>query len=360
MPGVVSQRDALAALARRAAEPVYLLVGDDEQGKAPLVEAISALVEEDLRGFNLQRFYANEVGFADIVAAARTLPFLGGRRVVLVLRGEAALKPKGRGAGRGSDDEAAGAAETAGAEPESEAEDMAALEAYLQSPSPDTCLAIVAADVHRGTRIVKTLLQRATTVEFWGFKAEREARSGAARAGAMREASRYVAERAREARMRIDADAIERLVDHGGSDISVLRADVERVLTYCAGRDTITEDDVRAVVGGETVHDDWAILRAIESGDTARALRLLALMLDAGATPYQVLGQIAYHVRSSMPAAMPRAVGDAVDEVFETDFALKTSRGDPQVLLERLIVKLCGEGRSRERTPGRTTTPTRR
>ncbi|MFN7191642.1 MAG: pseudouridine-5'-phosphate glycosidase, partial [Rhodospirillales bacterium] len=78
----------------------------------------------------------------------------------------------------------------------------------------------------------------------------------------------------------LDADAIERLVDHGGSDIAVLRADLERVLTYCSGRAAVTEDDVRAVVGGETVHDDWAIVRAIENGDASRALRLLALMLE--------------------------------------------------------------------------------
>jgi len=342
MPGLVSPRDALAALARGRVEPVYLLVGDDEQGKAPLLDALSALVEEDLRGFNLQRFYANESEMADVVAAARTLPFLGGRRIVLVLRGEAILKPRVRAAGRGGEDEAPAAADAGAAEPESDGHDVAALEEYLLSPSPDTCLAIVAADVHRGTRIVKTLLQRATTIEFWGFKADRDTRSGAALAGALREASRFVAERVREAGVRIDADALERLVDHGGSDISVLRADLERLLTYCAGRDAITEDDVRAVVGGESVHDDWAILRAIENGDAARALRLLALMLEGGATPYQVLGQIAYHVRSRLPAAAPHGVARAVDQVFETDLALKTSRGDPQVLLERLIVLLCG------------------
>lgn len=342
MPGPASRPDVLAALAKGRAEPVYLLVGDDEQGKVGLIEAISALVEDDLRGFNLQRFYANETGFADIVAASRTLPFLGGRRVVLVLRGEAVLKPKGRAGGRGADDDSPGGPDAGPAEPESEAQDLAALEEYLQSPSPDTCLAIVAADVHRGTRIVKLLLQRATVVEFWGFKSDRDAKGGAALAGAMREANRFVAERVRQAGLTIDADAIERLVDHGGSDISVLRADLERLLTYCAGRSSITEDDVRAVVGGETVHDDWAILRAIENGDASRALRLLAFMLEAGATPYQVLGQIAYHVRTRIPATAPQAAGSAVDEVFETDLALKTSRGDPQVLLERLIVKLCG------------------
>jgi DNA polymerase III delta subunit len=32
----------------------------------------------------------------------------------------------------------------------------------------------------------------------------------------------------------------------------------------------------------------------------------------------------------------------AVDALFRTDFALKTSAGDPRVLLERLVVELCG------------------
>ena len=52
-----------------------------------------------------------------------------------------------------------------------------------------------------------------------------------------------------------------------------------------------------------------------------------------------ILGQLAWFVRTKMP---PQFVGAALEAVFRTDLALKTSRGEPRVLLERLIVELCG------------------
>jgi len=342
--GTASERDVLGALKKGRVEPVYLLLGDDEQGKTPIVEALSALVDEDLRGFNLQRFYANECEMADIVAAARTLPFLGGRRVVIVLRGEAVLKPKARGGGRAGGaegDEADAATGDAAVEADRESVDLSALAEYLPSPSPDACLVIVASDIHRGTRVGRLLLAHAVVVEFWGLKGERDPK-GRAVAAALHEASHFVERRAREANLAIEADAIDRLVDHAGSDIAALRGALERLLTYCAGRTRITAEDVRAVAGGATSHDDWAMVDAMEHGDVRGALRQLTLMLEGGASPYQVLGQIGFYVRSRMAYGSLQAVSGAVSDVFETDLALKTSRGDPQVLLERLIVKLCG------------------
>jgi DNA polymerase III delta subunit len=65
----------------------------------------------------------------------------------------------------------------------------------------------------------------------------------------------------------------------------------------------------------------------------------LALLMESGAVPYMVLGQLAWFARTKVPA--PR-VSAAVEAVFRTDFAIKTSAGDPRVLLERLVVELCG------------------
>jgi DNA polymerase III delta subunit len=42
----------------------------------------------------------------------------------------------------------------------------------------------------------------------------------------------------------------------------------------------------------------------------------------------------------------PAALGTAVDALFRTDQDLKRSAGDARILLERLVVELCG-GRAR-------------
>jgi DNA polymerase III delta subunit len=329
----------LQALAAGRAAPVYLLVGDDEAAKAPVLQAIEQLVDEADRGFNVQRFYANDarVDVNDVVAAARTLPFLGGTRVVIVLHAEAWFKRGRPGAPPEGDTESEVAPPEAA--PEVAADEF---EAYLANPVPETCLAVVASDVNRATRLGKQLLQRATVVEFWGVKPDRDLRGRGAVQAALEEAARLVARELTSRGLSMEEDAVERLVAHAGTDAGVLRADLDRVFTYAAGRPRITEDDVRAVVAGQAVLNDFAAVNAMTAGDCAEALRQVHLMLDAGASPYALLGQCGYFVRAVLPTIAPEVVPGAVRAVFEADLDMKTSRGEPQVLLERLIVELCG------------------
>ena len=41
-------------------DPVYLIVGDDEAEMSRLAADLSALVEDELRAFNVERLYAGE------------------------------------------------------------------------------------------------------------------------------------------------------------------------------------------------------------------------------------------------------------------------------------------------------------
>ena len=125
-----------------------------------------------------------------------------------------------------------------------------------------------------------------------------------------------------------------------------LRNDVERLLLYALGQKAITLDDARQIAGPASLQDDWAMTNAIEAGDGAVALRQLALMLDAGAPPEKILGQLGWLVRTKFPMLMPGALRGAVDALFRTDLDLKRSAGDPRVLLERLVVELCAGKRT--------------
>jgi DNA polymerase III delta subunit len=104
---------------------------------------------------------------------------------------------------------------------------------------------------------------------------------------------------------------------------------------------------VREVAGPAALQDDWAMTNAIEAGQAPDALRQLALMLDAGAPPEKILGQLGWLVRTKFPNLAPDHLPAAVQGVFRTDLALKRSAGDPRILLERLVVELCGRKRAR-------------
>src|SRR5688572_25018478 len=86
-------------LSQRKPDPVYLIVGDDEAEMSRLAGEINALVEDELRAFNSERFYAGEKGVSPVavVEAARVLPMMADRRVVTLVRAEKMLKPKRRG-----------------------------------------------------------------------------------------------------------------------------------------------------------------------------------------------------------------------------------------------------------------------
>lgn len=327
-------------IAQGKLDPLYLIVGDDDAEMSKLAADISGVVEDELRAFNLERMYANDktvTPFA-IVQAARTLPMLGDRRIVVVLRAERILKPKRRGKPRLAEGEEAEGAEDA--EGESETSDLKALEEYVQRPEPQTTVVFVASDVDRQRRIYKALQKSATIVECWGLKGSRDAKYVDLRQVA-RAAEAIVKQAVAAEGQQIDAAAARLVAERAGTDISRLRADVERLLLYAAGNPKITVQDAREVVSSETAQDDWAVTNAIARGDAREALRHLGLSLDGGGVPFQILGQLAWFVRDKMSATAPDRVPAAVEALFRTDLDLKSSGGDPRVLLERLVVDLC-------------------
>jgi DNA polymerase-3 subunit delta len=325
-----------AAIARRTLDPVYLILGDDEAEMARLAADIAGVVEDELRAFNMERIYAGEKGAtaAAIVEAARQLPMMGDRRVVIVLRAERLLKPKRRGKAVVDDGE--------GDEDAEPASDLDALKDFVEKPGSLTTLVLVATDIDKTRRAGKAILKHATVVECWGLKLGKDSR-GADLRGAARVAEQMVKKAVAEAGQHIEAPAAQLVANRAGFDIVRLRGDIERLMLYTVGKTIITLADAKEIVSAETSHDDWAVTNAIQNGNAREALRQLSLALDAGGVPYQILGQLAWFVRDRMADA--RRIPAAVDALFRTDLDLKSSGGDPRILLERLVMELCLRGR---------------
>ena len=281
-----------------------MLVGEDDAEKASVAAEFAELVDEGLRAFNFERLYGGEINSADLVQAAAMLPMMAARRVVVILEAEKLLIPKREGK----------AAE----------EEQDRLEAFIRNP-PDHCSVVfVCGVVDRRRRAVKVLLDRANVVDCGSI-------ADAA------DAERWVKVRAAREGANLDAGAVRALVARGGADVVRLRAGLERVMLYAMGQPTITADDVKQVMAAPPeAEENFGIAEAIRSGDTATALRQLTAALDNGAQPPFVLGQIRYAAEKTPPARLR----GAIEAVFRTDLALKSSGGDPRILLERLVVEL--------------------
>jgi DNA polymerase-3 subunit delta len=310
-------------------DPVYLIQGEDEVEKSALGHEFETIVEEGLRAFNVERIHAGEITTGDklvaavsgLVSAARTLPMMAPRRVVIVLQADSLLVPK--------------------RESEAAARALDELEQLIKTPEAHTTLVLVAGAVDKRSRIYKLLAKSATVVE-----------SGVIES--LADAERWVRNRVAAGHVQIEPAGARLLAERCGTDVKRLRNDVERLLLYALGQKTITVADVREIVGPAALQDDWAMTNAIENADAATALRQLALMLDAGAPPEKILGQLGWLVRTKFPQLAPSGLRPSIEAVFRTDLDLKRSAGAPRALLERLVVELCAgkRGRSFSRSPG--------
>jgi DNA polymerase-3 subunit delta len=307
--------------------PLYLLLGDDDIEKAALAAEFAELVEEELRAFNVERIHAGDMtsgdklaeGVAALSSAVRTLPMMAPRRVVIVTQAEWLLVPR--------------------RESETATRALDRLETLLKQPEPHTTLVFVAGTLDRRSRMYKLLTKQATVVESGTLEDQADA-------------ERWVRTRVAAGGSEIEPAAARCLAERAGPDVKRLRGEVERLLLYAMGQARITLDDVRQVAGPAALQDDWALTNAIEAGRCDEALRQLALVLETGAAPEKVLGQLGWVVRTKFPAIAADDLPGAIRSVFRTDVALKSSAGDPRILLERLVVELCRERPGRYVRPG--------
>lgn len=291
-------------------DSIYLILGDDEHEAIELANEFEQVVDESLRPFNIERFDGadSSLSVGMVLNATQILPMMSPRRVVVVVRAETLLEPK--------------------RQTEAANRDIESLLDYIEDPVESTTLVLVAGRLNRTRKVAKKLFAKARVVQCGGLET-------------VQDAQRWIRARLKSEGCRMSAGGIRLLGERVGPDIARLRDAIERLTLFAEGQSELSEADVVEVVSPGAAHDDWAVTNAIERGAVDVALRELGVTLESGAVPYQVLGQLAWVARSRIPAARSAT---AVDAVFRADRALKLSTGEPRILLERLVVELCGAG----------------
>lgn len=299
-------------LAAGETDPLYMLVGADDLEKASVAAEFAEMVEEDLRAFNVERVYGGETKVDEIIDIARMLPMMAPRRVVIVAEAEKLLIPK---------------RESKAAE-----EEQTRLEEFIESPPQHATIVFVCGPLDLRRRVVKLLVKTAHVVDCGTIETEADAQ-------------RWVKTRAAREKVNLEAAAVAELVARAGLDVARLRAGFDRLTLYAMGQPAITAADVRqAVAAGPEAQADWGVANAIQRNDVREALHELGLAFDSGDVAVKILGQIRI-AAEKLPA---RRLGPAMDALFRTDIALKSSGGDPRILLERLVVEMCSGGGFRQ------------
>lgn len=323
----VTESEVRRQIQSRQTAPLYLLEGEDAQSRHELADEFASLVDDELRAFNLQAFHANEATtsaardqmISALLAAARTLPMMAPRRVIIVHQAEHLLAPR-----RSREDEEVPATPPKrGGRRASPAED---LEAYFEQPEPLTTLVFTAEGLDATRRLVKVLRKNAVQVD----------------CGTLQDAAAaalWIKARLEREQMKIEPAAIKRLLQATGLSLGRIRAAIDTLVLFAAGDTVISERHVHEAVPFHDEPDEgFAIGRAIWDGDVRRALKEIGAQLDAGYAPVQVLGQLRAAAGGLRPDERARR---GLDAVFRTDLALKSSAGDARHHLERLAIELC-------------------
>jgi DNA polymerase-3 subunit delta len=308
--------------------PIYVLEGDDLQSRHDLAVEFTGLVDEGLQAFNVQTFYANEATNAtardqligDLLSAARTLPMMAPRRVLLVHEAERLLSPR-----KGKDDEELPAAAPAGKRKKS-LTPLEELEEYVQSPEPLTTMVFVAGALDANRRLVRLIRKHAVSVDCGTFDSPADA-------------AKWIKARLDRDVLTIDPNAETALLESTGRNLGRLRAELDKLTLYVAGEQVVTVQHVRDMTTpSDEPGQGPAVGSAIRDGDLKLALRELTTMLDAGTPHLPILGQIRWAAGLLRPESRARR---ALDLVLETDIALKSSGGEPRFLIEKLVIEIC-------------------
>lgn len=252
---------------------VYCLYGEDEyRREQALNQLLDALLTESERDLNLDQIRPGEAGTQSILGSARTLPFLGPRRVVLV---------------RGVD-------ELSKAQQEE-------LLAYLNDPSPTSCLVLAGRSLDLRTRLAAAIQKKGMVLHFEHMKAD-----------SLKEA---LVAAARERGVRLQPDAINLLIDLVGDDLRQLIYAVEKLALFGGEGVEIQVQDIEAMVGETRVRSIFQLTATVSGRDLDGALRSLTSLLDAGEEPLKILGMLAYQIRVLLQAKTLREQGTPVNRM---------------------------------------------
>jgi DNA polymerase-3 subunit delta len=325
------------------AAPVVYIYGEEGflAGRA-LREVEAEALGPEAMDLNRESYEAPEASPSAVAAAAKTLPFLGGRRLIVVKNAHLWS-----------------------------AEAWQPLLPYLGSPNPSTCLVFVAATLDKRTKAGKILEKAARLVE--------------CRRPPERELPGWAERLAREAGLRPGPGVLESVVLRVGPDLQLLSQEIEKLRTFAGEGGVVRREDVEALVGESRATTVFVFCDALGARDLAATARTLRRLLQLGEPPVRLLYMIHRHFRllwstrdllDERPRADRGAVAAAVGvppfvadgllrqargwsgaelrEVFRSllaaDLALKTGAGDE--VLDALALRLCRKQKSPDRGRG--------
>lgn len=326
--------DVTTRASKGSLDPVYVLVGTERLLVERAVDAIRKAVDEmGAAGFNVEVFNGKGLEAARAISAARTLPMMADKRLVLIRHFDA-MTPT----------------------------EQNVLAAYLDDPAESGCLVMTADKLDGRSKLGKSAKKKGVLIDAKPLRG--------------RELREFIRAEASAREHGIVPQAVETLLDAVGDDLSAIDDAMERLSLFVGAGQRIDADAVMQCVTRIRVESIWSLVDAIGLKDRRKGIAAAQSLLDDREPPLRLLSMVARQLRivarmrealseglrpqeAAKRAGAPpfkaadltesarrftaASLGDAFALIAETDRALKSSKRPPDVILQAAVLELCAE-----------------
>lgn len=323
---------------KRAAEgsldPVYVLVGSERLLIERAVDAVRKAVDSmGAAGFNIEIFDGKGLEATRAISAARTLPMMADKRLVLVRRFDA-MTPT----------------------------EQNHLAEYLSDPSDSACLVMTADKLDGRSKLGKAAKKKGCLIDAKPLRG--------------RDLREFIRAEATSRDHNIAPQAVETLLDAVGDDLAAIDDAMERLSLFVGAGQRIDADAVMQCVTRIRVESIWSLVDAIGLKDRRKGVAAAQSLLDDREPPLRLLAMVARQLRivarmrealseglrpqeAAKRAGAPPfkagdltesarrftadSLGDAFTLIAEADRALKGSKRPPDVVLQDAVLALCAD-----------------
>lgn len=284
---------------------------------------------------------AASVSASEVLDELRTAPFLTDKRVVLIRRADEFIS-----------------------------NNRELLEKYLEHPCPTGRLVLTVKSWDARTRLAKALpsvgqLISVTAPKPWELP---------------QRLMQYAAEAHDK---KLGRDAAEFLIELSGNELTRLYSEIDKLALFVGSEKFITPKHIESLTGHNRSFSAFAVIDAIIAGSAAQAIERLRGMFESDkSTEYTVVGAFAFHFRRMFNAKVLlekgyaagevikrlgirgnqdgfftqvrqmslRQIGKCLQQLAETDYAIKTGRTKAPVAMEQLVLEFASTGATMLRT----------
>jgi DNA polymerase-3 subunit delta len=338
MPPGPKDAEVFDILKKEDAGPLYFFFGKERFLVDRAVDLVrQKVLDPRTKDFNYDLFQGKEATASKIIQAARTLPMMAKRRLVLV---------------RDAD--------------EMKADELNGLVSYVSAPCPETCLVFTAEKADQRIKFFASYKKQGVLAKLDPLYENK--------------LPGFVESEARLRGVQLDSGVSRMIADEIGADLAQLADAVERLSIYAGERKKITSADVDEVVATTRQRSVFELCNAVGQGNRARAFAALGSMLQAKESGVRIVAMLARHTRqlwtahtllakrmskydlASALGVPPFFVDDIAQQaqrldpatfrswhsaLFNADKNLKSSRLDDERILEGLILTLTRPGAER-------------